>query len=208
MAVLHIVPLPEGARAVKGPAFAMILEIDKEQESHVTAAELEQLTGFSRDAGAAAFMVTDRSMVTLSPGAVQVEPGPCPSYMEGLGTVHLCDLRFGHDGLHEETKPGDKVYPAQRATWGERERWDQSAAGGFTGVTARDQVIDLAELIKPGGGHRHMWAEPCTDDCYGDVTANTVRLSVEPILGVCQVKGCERPTVDSDYCEVHKDPQL
>lgn len=206
MAVLHIVPLPEGARAVKGPAFAMILEIDKEQESHVTAAELEQLTGFSRDAGAAAFMVTDRSMVTLSPGAVQVEPGPCPSYMEGMGVAHLCDLRFGHEGLHEETKPAELGRPAQRATWGERERWDPSA--GFTGLITPAKRINLAELIKPGGGHRHMLAEPCTDDCYGDVTANTVRLSVEPILGVCQVKGCERPTVDSDYCEVHKDPQL
>lgn len=177
MAILQIVPLPEGTRAALGPAFAMILEIGEDERFPLTDVELEEMRTFSRDAGAAALLITDRNITVFNP-APSNEPGPCPSYMEGMGTAHVCDLRAGHEGLHEENTPGAGDLPPTRATWGERERFDHTA--GFTSLVTRAERIDLSKLAAPGG-HRHLLAEPCTDECYGGPAAAVLIPSKQPL---------------------------
>lgn len=157
MAVLHIVPLPSTPGGQTGPAFAMIFEVvpgenDPGQfEPELHEAEIEQLQAFARNAGAVAMLATNRSIVVLDPRAVPIEPGPCPSYMDGLGRAHLCDLRAGHDGLHEETTPGDGANPPSRATWGERRRWENSLGDGMASVIMADPTIDLGAYLPRKG---------------------------------------------------------
>lgn len=80
--------------------------------------------------------------------------------------------------------------------------WDAFAADAKAHAfmsTSRSVVV-----LGPYNSTETVPAGPCPS--YMDSLG--LRLSAEPILGVCQVNGCERPTLDSDYCEVHKDPAL
>lgn len=144
--VLHIISLPADVGGQRG--FAMILEVDDG-----TDVDEKMVTGwrdFARDAGARALMITTRDLVVLHQPAEDVPPpGPCPSYTEGMNTVHNCTLRARHDGLHEEIRPGTGGFPPQITTWGDRQRFEQSA--GFYSVACAAPPLDLQAEFTGGG---------------------------------------------------------
>lgn len=188
--VLHIVSLPADTGVQRG--FSMILEVDDGTE--VDERMVAGWRDFARDSGARGLMITTRDLVILHQPAEDVPPpGPCPSYTEGMGATHTCDLRARHDGLHEEVKP------AQITTWGDRLQFISST--GFYSVATTDRPLDLkAASIAGGYVAPQMTREEIEEQFAGAENFNTGPYVAPSATENCGVRGCTRPPDEWSGC--------
>lgn len=153
--MLHLVPLP-GKEPGLSSGFAMILELDK-NETEIDAPGVAEWKLFAGDLGARGLFITNRNLVILSHyEGPKIVPGPCPSYMEGLGIAYTCDLRANHDGLHEGVHlPTVEGMPPNKATWGDRVPWrpehDKEVAEGWETTALTAALIEANKLLVDHG---------------------------------------------------------